>query len=483
MRLMQANVRGLIPSKIRFIQDVILSFQLNIVCITESHLLDHIKNSFLAIPHFNLYRSDASGCVYKHGVCAYVHESLDVDMVESPLPNLLTFRLSSLNVHVVLVYRPPSNTPDMNSALLQQIYSACEGREVIVLGDFNLPALDWQPDGPLRTYPPLERSFLDTFNALGLNQWIHDPTFPSSGNILDLVFTSEDDRTGQIQILPPVPGSDHCPTVVEYIFSDLATLHAQDPHHQPRRAWHKGNYKKISSTLSETNWEAKFEGLSANECFQHLAVQIRSLSDKFVPLKPEVSEKPPWPSRPPTSLVHERQRAWSAFKSVRYRLGSRSAQSTSAYRAFADVNSRFRNYSIQSQSKYEEGLINKTKQNPKILHSYIRHKKVGRSAAGPLKLSTGALSDDAKLMSECFADAFASVYTRITPINPHPHQTFPGHLPPLVVSRDRTLSLLKGLDPNSSMGPDGLHPHLLKECAEAVATPLYLIYQKSLEEG
>ena len=72
---------------------------------------------------------------------------------------------------------------------------------MILLGDFNLPALDWLPSGPLTTYPPLERSFLDVFDSLGLHQWVHDPTFPSSGNILDLVLTSEEDRIGQIHCL------------------------------------------------------------------------------------------------------------------------------------------------------------------------------------------------------------------------------------------------------------------------------------------
>ena len=76
---------------------------------------------------------------------------------------------------------------------------------MIVLGDFNLPSLDWLSNGPTRTYPPLERSFLDVFDALGLHQWVLEPTYPSSGNILDLVLTSEDDRMGLVQVLPPPP--------------------------------------------------------------------------------------------------------------------------------------------------------------------------------------------------------------------------------------------------------------------------------------
>ena len=32
-------------------------------------------------------------------------------------------------------------------------------------------------------------------------------------------------------------------------------------------------------------------------------------------------------------------------------------------------------------------------------------------------------------------------------------------------------------------GPDGVHPMVLRECAEAVAKPLAMIYQKSFDEG
>ena len=111
MRLIQANVRGLNPSKINFLQDIISTLQLKIICITESHLLNHIKDSFLSIPHFNMYRSDAAGSTYKHGVCAYVHESLHVDTIETPMPNLLSFRLSSSNIHIVVVYQPHPTLP------------------------------------------------------------------------------------------------------------------------------------------------------------------------------------------------------------------------------------------------------------------------------------------------------------------------------------------------------------------------------------
>ena len=55
-------------------------------------------------------------------------------------------------------------------------------------------------------------------------------------------------------------------------------------------------------------------------------------------------------------------------------------------------------------------MIHKFRENPKVIHAYIRKKTVGRPTVGPLTLANGELSDDAKLMSESLADAFFSLH-------------------------------------------------------------------------
>ena len=129
--------------------------------------------------------------------------------------------------------------------------------------DFNLPGIDWCGGGghPL-TIPPLERSFLDVFDLLGLTQWIREPTYPRSSNTLDLILTSDLDRVGHVAVLPPLPGCDHCPTLIDYVFSD--TPHSPGSDIPQHRSWYRGNYKAIREKLECKAWDP-LQTLTASE--------------------------------------------------------------------------------------------------------------------------------------------------------------------------------------------------------------------------
>ena len=115
----------------------------------------------------------------------------------------------------------------------------------------------------------------------------------------------------------------------------------------------------------------------------------------------------------------------------------------------------------------------------KLFHSYIRNKKVGRPSVGPLKLNDGTVVDSNIEMAELFAESFASVYRSEDLRDQAPHQTFDGSLTDIEFSREETQKLLEKLDVSSSVGPDLIHPRLLKSCAQILSYPLYLIFMAS----
>ena len=70
---------------------------------------------------------------------------------------------------------------------------------------------------------------------------------------------------------------------------------------------------------------------------------------------------------------------------------------------YNEVNQRFY---VAQQLDYERSLIHKIKESPKLLHQYIRSKKIGTPSVGPLKLDNGELTSNCGEMAEIFAASF-----------------------------------------------------------------------------
>ncbi len=51
------------------------------------------------------------------------------------------------------------------------------------------------------------------------------------------------------------------------------------------------------------------------------------------------------------------------------------------------------------------------------------------------------------------------------------------------ITREEVKRHLLDLDVRKAVGPDGISPWVLKECAEALCLPLSIVYSKSLETG
>lgn len=106
----------------------------------------------------------------KHGVCLYVSNNLRFVPVDVSIPNVAAVFLLDYDVSVVVVYRSPSYLAEENAELVEFLLEFCVGREVVVLGDFNLPTLDWSGDVFNHYIPPVASQFLDCFALLGLTQ-------------------------------------------------------------------------------------------------------------------------------------------------------------------------------------------------------------------------------------------------------------------------------------------------------------------------
>ena len=172
---------------------------------------------------------------------------------------------------------------------------------------------------------------------------------------------------------------------------------------------------------------------------------------------------------------------WSDYKIKRSSFGHNSTEATSALENFQSANFVYRNYDLSSRCSYEQSLVGKYKESPKLFHSYIRSRKHLRLSVGPIYVS-GTIISDPETMVECFADAFSSVFSDVT-LSPTVNQVCFDKLLDIEFSVSDVHLLLLGLKSSSSGGPDGLHPHFLKMCAKALSYPLFLLFDASLKSG
>ena len=130
-------------NKVQYVFDLVHEEELQIVSVTETWLTDACNSSFVQIPQFSFYRGDVIGSVRKHGTALYVSNSFRHVQIEVHIPNVVVVHLTDLEVVVVSIYRPPSYTLEENTALVNFIREFSTDKELLFLGDFNLPSLKW----------------------------------------------------------------------------------------------------------------------------------------------------------------------------------------------------------------------------------------------------------------------------------------------------------------------------------------------------
>ena len=470
-----------VTNKVTHLKNMIDEEQLDIVSISETWLTSGCSGSFVDIPGFSLCRGDVAGTVRKHGAALYIRSSLSHMQITVQLPNIAVVHLLDFDLFIVSVYRPPSFLPAENSALIDFITNFVAGKEVIITGDFNLPSLKWSQGPANAAYiSPNDRQFYDCFIDNGLTQWVKFGTFFPSGNILDLVLTTDEDRIGEVQDLPPLPGCHHCPVAFSIIYSFSPAVAGVSP--TERLSWNRANFSVISEDLLSINWENSFSGLNVHEAYRFFTEAVRSCIDRFVP-RAGGPKRGKWMSVPPRALTEQRKSQWQNYKKFRQRFGRHSTEAQTALEAFQSLNHDYRMYSKLRQADYEMKLANLISEAPKIFHGYLRERKKGCPSVGPLKSAAGDTVQSNLGMSEIFADAFASVFVATIPANPHPYQQSDARMGDVQVTYEAVRKILQSISPSSSAGADGIHPSLLHHCEEVLALPLSLIISKSLAEG
>ena len=157
------NIRGLWlhsnRNKVKYLRDTATESNAPFIVLTETHLKPEILDAEVKIEGWSLYRTDRGPLKSHGGVAIYLRNDLIGQLVASHSNNQcesLVVKVKTLNMLLMCVYRPPDATVENFCETIEICQRAIDDvtekdpkvRDVLILGDFNLPCISW-PSGKI----------------------------------------------------------------------------------------------------------------------------------------------------------------------------------------------------------------------------------------------------------------------------------------------------------------------------------------------
>nr|VZI31187.1 unnamed protein product [Spirometra erinaceieuropaei] len=206
LKIVLANQGQSILPKLDELKIHICELSPDIVSLTETWMSENVDDRELVLPGFQLFRRDRRER-QGGGVVTYVKHGLLVSekteqFACSAETIWLTIRVpGSHSLEVLTVYRPPRSDPEADARLLEELGRFSLRLDVLIMGDFNAPLIDWSSlyaRGPELAF---DRRFLDMALRSFLTQHVLFPTRAREGqqsNCLDLVLTKSMDSIDEL---------------------------------------------------------------------------------------------------------------------------------------------------------------------------------------------------------------------------------------------------------------------------------------------
>ena len=371
------------------------------------------------------------------------------------------------------MYRPPrlpfSEGDGDNTAKLCHMLKSLQGR-VLVLGDFNLPGIDWQ-----RLYSDSagEKVVLDVIQSQFWTQHVEFATH-CGGNILDLALSSSAELVHSVSDMGQLGDGDHRMLEVEVAGPALdrdSTELVPD--------WTKADMEGIKQAFASMDWEDALKDKCGVEAWDFLKEMIEVETEKHVPKKRRrVGSRPIWMNKNILKLIRKKRRLWRWYA----RDGGKDHASFIAYQ---NVQKEVKKGVTRAKRNLERKLAKNRKKNNKAFFSHIKKATSNRVSVGPLKQGDEVVADSGR-MATMLNEFFSSVFTdEDTTSLPEVEKLFHGPDPLVSVEflPSDVEKKLKKLKQSSAPGPDKLWPRVLHSLADVLSYPLALIFARCLSEG
>merc|ERR1712035_156272 len=157
----------------------------------------------------------------------------------------------------------------------------------------------------------------------------------------------------------------------------------------------------------------------------------------------------------------------------------------SACERFVQARNEYTEIRREEARKIEQGIVEKSVEEPKILYAHINSKMKVKTKLQRLRVDEDIHEYD-KAMCEVLNESFHTVFTKEEAWeedNMGDEIEEGERLNSISVSRTEVLKKLKELDKRKAMGPDEISGWVMRECAEELSHPITTLYERSLKQG
>ena len=371
-------------------------------------------------------------------------------------------------VYVCCVYLPPPPDVALVSSLFHHLtLSVPEGSPLLLLGDFNLPDIDWSS---LSASSLPSRSLCDELFSLNYAQLVTCPTH-ASGNTLDLVVTNIPEAVCDLSV-----SRDLCPGISDHYF-----IHFYITISKPVSIKNKC---KVCFCYDRVDTDGLYLHLSLYSAPPILTTNIDnvwfSLAQTMLESRDLFVSKVRLPTTPsPRWYNYEIRCAIHKVRSLRRRINSKATnyQLDKLSLMERDLQSLI----ASAKESYLSTMVSRFNNRPGVLFSYLS--RLSKATGIPEVVHFGDLAastprDKANLFNTFFHSVLTTSNYCLPPLTELPAPSTQLHH--LTVSADDVFKKLMNLDTSKAAGIDNLHPTIIKLCAGPLLSTITSLYSTCL---
>ncbi|CAM4569362.1 unnamed protein product [Caretta caretta] len=228
--------------------------------------------------------------------------------------------------------------------------------------------------------------------------------------------------------------------------------------------------------MARIPWGTNLKGKGVQESWLYFKESLLRLQGQTIPMSQKNSKYGRQPAWLNGEILEDLKHKKEAYK--KWKVGHMTREE------YKNIARTCRNDIRRAKSHLELQLARDVKSNKKGFFRYVGNKKKAKESVGPLLNEGGNLVTEDVEKANVLNAFFASVFTnKVSSQTAALGITKWGRDGQPSVEIEVVRDYLEKLDVHKSMGPDELHPRVLKELAAVIAEPLAIIFENSWRTG